>query len=43
MKKIAIIGGGAAGSAAAWILNKRYDVTLYEAGLFWVGMLIRMN
>lgn len=37
MKKIAIIGGGAAGSAAAWVLNKKYDVTLYEAGSYLGG------
>lgn len=31
MKKIGIIGGGAAGSAAAWALSKKYEVTLFEA------------
>lgn len=37
MRKIAIIGGGAAGSAAAWALNKKNDVTLYEAGSYLGG------
>tara|TARA_R110000868_G_scaffold123197_3_gene326395 strand:- start:106 stop:1518 length:1413 start_codon:yes stop_codon:yes gene_type:complete len=31
LKKIAIIGGGAAGSVAAWALHKNHDVTLFEA------------
>ncbi len=30
-EKVAIIGGGAAGLIAAWQLNKKYDITLYEA------------
>ncbi len=30
-EKIAIIGGGAAGLIAAWQLNKKYEITLYEA------------
>ncbi|WP_406735858.1 NAD(P)/FAD-dependent oxidoreductase [Thioclava sp. GXIMD4215] len=29
--RIAIIGGGISGLSAAWMLNPRYDVTLYEA------------
>ncbi len=29
---IAVIGGGGAGSVAAWQLAKRHDVTLFEAG-----------
>ena len=33
---IGIIGGGAAGLAAAWQLSKRYDVTLYERN-DWLG------
>lgn len=37
MRKIAIIGGGAAGSVAAWVLNKKYDVTLYEANSYLGG------
>jgi len=28
--KIAIVGGGAAGVAAAWALSSRHDITLYE-------------
>src|SRR6188768_220519 len=30
--RIAIIGGGIAGIAAAWRLNQKYDITMYEAG-----------
>ena len=30
-KKIAIIGGGGAGITAAWSLNKKYDVRLFES------------
>jgi uncharacterized protein len=30
--RIAIIGGGVAGIGAAWRLNQKYDITLYEAG-----------
>ncbi|WP_296106420.1 FAD-dependent oxidoreductase [uncultured Corynebacterium sp.] len=29
--KIAVVGGGCAGSVAAWLLSKRHDVTLFEA------------
>ena len=28
--KIAVIGGGIAGLAAAWLLSRRHEVTLYE-------------
>lgn len=31
MKKIAVIGSGISGLAAAWLLSRRYRVTLYEA------------
>jgi predicted NAD/FAD-binding protein len=30
--RIAIIGGGVGGLGAAWRLNQKYDITLYEAG-----------
>ena len=31
-KRIAVVGAGIAGLASAWLLSKRHDVTLYEAG-----------
>ena len=31
MKKIAVVGSGISGLAAAWLLSRRYRVTLYEA------------
>ncbi len=31
MRRIAVIGAGAAGLTAAWLLSQRYDVTLFEA------------
>lgn len=31
MERIAVIGGGAAGLGAAWLLSRRHRVTLYEA------------
>lgn len=30
MRKLAVIGGGIAGLGAAWLLRKRYDVTVFE-------------
>ena len=30
MKSIAIVGSGIAGLSAAWLLSKRYDVTVFE-------------
>jgi predicted NAD/FAD-binding protein len=30
MEKVAIIGSGIAGMAAAWLLNKEYDITIFE-------------
>lgn len=30
--KIAVVGAGISGLAAAWLLSRRYDVTLFEAG-----------
>jgi len=35
--KIAVIGGGGAGSVAAWLLNRNNDVTLFEAGNYLGG------
>lgn len=31
MRRIAVVGAGAAGLTAAWLLSRRYDVTLFEA------------
>ena len=31
MRRIAVVGGGAAGLAAAWLLSRRYEVALFEA------------
>ena len=29
-KKIAVVGTGISGLSAAWLLNSRHDVTVYE-------------
>ena len=31
MRRIAVVGAGAAGLSAAWLLSRRYDVVLFEA------------
>ncbi|MBS1173581.1 MAG: NAD/FAD-binding protein, partial [Proteobacteria bacterium] len=31
MKKIAVVGSGISGLAAAWLLARKHQVTLYEA------------
>ena len=31
-EKIAVVGGGAAGLGAAWMLSQKHEVTIYEAG-----------
>ena len=33
-RRVAVIGGGVAGLSAAWLLSRRYEVTLYEAGSY---------
>lgn len=35
--KIAVVGGGGAGSVAAWLLNRNNDVTLFEANEYLGG------
>ena len=30
-QRIAVIGTGISGLSAAWLLNRRHDVTIYEA------------
>ncbi len=35
--KIAVVGSGIAGLSSAWLLAKRYDVSLYEAGPYFGG------
>lgn len=37
MKKIAIIGAGISGLSAAWLLEQKYQVTLFEAGSYLGG------
>ena len=36
-QKIAVIGSGISGLASAYLLQKRFDVTLYEAGSYFGG------
>ncbi len=36
-QNIAVIGGGAAGTTAAWLLSPHHDVTLFEAGSYLGG------
>ncbi|MEQ8603882.1 MAG: FAD-dependent oxidoreductase [Marivibrio sp.] len=33
-RKIAVVGGGIAGLGAAWLLNRRHDVTLFERNAY---------
>ncbi len=37
MSRIAVIGAGVSGLAAAWLLSRHHDVTLYEAGRYLGG------
>ncbi|MDP2108273.1 MAG: FAD-dependent oxidoreductase [Rhodocyclaceae bacterium] len=36
-QRIAVVGAGISGLAAAWLLNRRHDVTLFEAGAYLGG------
>lgn len=36
-QRIAVVGAGISGLAAAWLLSRRYDVTLFEAGSYLGG------
>ena len=36
-QRIAVIGAGISGLAAAWLLSRRYDVTIFEAGTYLGG------
>ena len=35
--RIAVVGSGIAGLASAWLLSRRHDVTLFEAGSYLGG------
>lgn len=37
MSRIAVVGAGVSGLAAAWLLSRHHDVTLYEAGPYLGG------
>ena len=36
-QRIAVVGAGISGLAAAWLLSRRYDVTVFEAGAYLGG------
>ncbi|MDP1526176.1 MAG: FAD-dependent oxidoreductase [Rhodocyclaceae bacterium] len=36
-QRIAVVGAGISGLAAAWLLNRKHDVTLFEAGAYLGG------
>jgi predicted NAD/FAD-binding protein len=36
-QRIAVVGAGISGLASAWLLSRRYDVTLFEAGAYLGG------
>ena len=36
-KRIAVVGAGISGMASAWLLSRRHDVTLFEAGTYLGG------
>ena len=35
--RIAVVGSGIAGLASAWLLSRRHEVTLFEAGSYFGG------